>query len=159
MILLTGTIYRSRCSTRSIGRYGPAGEAIPFPFVETVFMPVLLRLNQESRLDRWVQRPGTDGRYSPTLIQMGLKIMIGKGGRSKEVIDAIRHHGGIYFAAIGGVAALMARCVKSVRMVAFEELGTEAIRALEVRDLPLIVAIDTEGNDIYSTGPQAYKTE
>lgn len=162
MILLTGTIYTARDAAHArLVAMARQGEAIPFPFVgETVFYAGPAPAKPGKPIGS--VGPTTGGRmdaYSPTLIQMGLKIMIGKGGRSKEVIDAIRQHGGIYFAAIGGVAALMDRCVKSVRMVAFEELGTEAIRALEVRDLPLIVAIDTEGNDIYSTGPQAYKTE
>ena len=75
--------------------------------------------------------------------------MIGKGTRSSEVIEAMKKYTGVYFAAIGGAAALMAKCVISAEIIAFEELGTEAIRKLEVKELPVIVAIDSEGNDMY----------
>ena len=75
--------------------------------------------------------------------------MIGKGFRSQEVIDSIVKNGGIYFAAIGGAAALMAKCVESAQVIAFEELGTEAIRKLVVNNMPVIVAIDSKGNSIY----------
>jgi fumarate hydratase subunit beta len=96
--------------------------------------------------------PTTSGRmdlYSPTLIQKGLKVMIGKGLRSKEVTESIEEHGGVYFAAIGGAAALMAKCVKSAKVITFEELGTEAIRELVVEELPVIVAIDSKGDNMY----------
>lgn len=75
--------------------------------------------------------------------------MIGKGLRSKEVTDSIVEHGGVYFAAIGGAAALMAKCVKSAKVIAFDELGTEAIRELVVKELPVIVAIDSKGVNMY----------
>ena len=87
--------------------------------------------------------------YSPKLIEKGLKYMIGKGLRSSEVVDAIVKNSGVYFAAIGGAAALMAKCVESAEIIAFDELGTEAVRRLVVKDMPVIVAIDSEGNDIY----------
>ena len=96
--------------------------------------------------------PTTSGRmdlYSPALIKKGLKVMIGKGLRSKEVTDSIVEHGGVYFAAIGGAAALMAKCVKSAKVIAFDELGTEAIRELVVKELPVIVAIDSKGVNMY----------
>ena len=88
--------------------------------------------------------------YSPRLIQQGLRVMIGKGSRSEEVIDALKEHTGVYFAAIGGAAALMAKAVKEAEVIAFDELGTEAIRRLRVEELPVIVAIDHEGNDMYN---------
>lgn len=87
--------------------------------------------------------------YSPQLIAAGLVAMIGKGSRSQEVIEAIKRHNGIYFAAIGGVAALMGKCVITAEVVAFEDLGPEAIRRLEVKKLPLIVAIDSTGKSLY----------
>ncbi len=87
--------------------------------------------------------------YSPYLIEWGLKNMIGKGFRSDEVISSVKKHNGLYLSAVGGAAALMSQCVKSVEIVAFEELGTEALRRLEVVELPVIVSIDTEGNYIY----------
>lgn len=76
--------------------------------------------------------------------------MIGKGFRSQEVIDAIVKNGGIFFAAIGGAAALMAKCVEDAQVIAFEELGTEAIRKLVVKNMPVIVAIDSRGKDVYA---------
>lgn len=85
--------------------------------------------------------------YSPTLIELGLKVMIGKGRRSESVINSIINHKGLYLIAIGGAAAIMAKCVKSVKIVAFEDLGTEAIRKLYVENMPLIVAIDSNGDN------------
>ena len=104
--------------------------------------------------------PTTGGRmdaYSPRLIQEGLRVMIGKGSRSEEVIDALKKYTGVYFAAIGGAAALMAKAVKEAEVIAFDELGTEAIRRLRVEELPVIVAIDHEGNDMYKLGVEKYK--
>ena len=103
--------------------------------------------------------PTTAGRmdlYAPLLISKGLKIMIGKGLRSREVTEAIVNHGGIYFATIGGIAALMAKCVKSVSLLAFEELGTEAVRELVVENLPVVVAIDSKGSNLYEKGRREY---
>ncbi len=95
--------------------------------------------------------------YAPTLIKMGLKGTIGKGSRSKEVIEAMKMHKAIYFAAVGGAAALIARTIKKVEIIAFEELGTEAVRKLEVADFPVIVVNDTKGNDLYNIGREEYK--
>jgi fumarate hydratase subunit beta len=95
--------------------------------------------------------PTTAGRmdlYAPFLISKGLKLMIGKGSRSREVADAIVNFRGIYFAATGGIAALMARCVKSARVIAFDELGTEAVMELKVEKFPAIVAIDSRGRNL-----------
>lgn len=95
--------------------------------------------------------------YAPALMREGLRVMIGKGFRSGEVIEAMKETGSVYLAATGGAGALIAQCVKSARVLAFEDLGTEAIRELVVEDFPLIVAIDSLGNDLYATGPQAYR--
>ena len=95
--------------------------------------------------------------YAPTLCDLGLIGMIGKGQRSPAVIDAIRRNGGVYFAATGGADALIAGSVKAARVIAFEDLGTEAIRELQVTDLPLIVAIDSEGGNLYEEGPARYR--
>lgn len=103
--------------------------------------------------------PTTSGRmdlYSPRLIKEGLKVMIGKGLRNQEVIDSIVGHAGIYFAAIGGAAALMGKCVESAEVIAYDELGTEAVRKLVVKDLPVIVAIDSYGNNMYEEGRKKY---
>lgn len=95
--------------------------------------------------------------YAPTLCDLGLIGMIGKGQRSREVIDAIARNGGVYFAATGGAGALIATSVKSARVIAFEDLGTEAIRELQVENLPLIVAIDAVGGNLYEEGPKQYE--
>ena len=95
--------------------------------------------------------------YSPTLIAEGLKVMIGKGSRSKEVVDALKQYTGVYFAAIGGAAALMAKCVKSAEVIAFDDLGTEAIRRLEVEELPVIVVLDCQGNNAYERGRREFE--
>lgn len=87
--------------------------------------------------------------YSPRLIQEGLRVMIGKGTRGKETIDAIRLHCGVYLAAIGGAGALISLCIESAEVAAFGDLGPEAIYRLIVRDLPLVVAIDCEGGNLY----------
>ncbi len=104
--------------------------------------------------------PTTAGRmdaYSPLLIRHGLKAMIGKGSRNQEVVNAIKEHTGVFFAAIGGAAALMARCVDSAQVIAFDDLGTEAIRKLHVTRLPVIVVVDCRGNSIYEVGRQQYQ--
>lgn len=94
--------------------------------------------------------------YASKLCDLGLIGMIGKGQRSEAVIEAIRRNGGVYFAATGGAGALITACVKSAEVIAFEDLGTEAIRRLEVEKLPLIVAIDAHGGNLYEEGPARY---
>jgi fumarate hydratase subunit beta len=94
--------------------------------------------------------------YTPALLALGLKGMIGKGNRSPEVIEAMKKHGALYFAATGGAGALIARRIKSSRVVAYEDLGPEAIRRLEVEDFPVIVINDVEGNDLYTRGVEEY---
>lgn len=95
--------------------------------------------------------------YAPMLCDLGLIGMIGKGQRSEAVVDAIQRNGGVYFAATGGAGALIAACVQKAEVIAFEDLGTEAIRRLEVENLPLIVAIDAHGGNLYEEGPKAYR--
>lgn len=94
--------------------------------------------------------------YSPTLIRLGQTGMIGKGKRSEEVIKAMKTYGAVYFGAIGGCGALLGKCVKKSELVAYEDLGAEAICRLEVEDFPVIVVIDSEGNNLYETGRAAY---
>ncbi len=94
--------------------------------------------------------------YSPALIAMGGTGMIGKGKRGSGVIAAMREHGAVYFGAIGGCGALLSRCVRKAEIVAYEDLGAEALRRLEVEDFPVVVVIDSEGNNLYETGRQAY---
>ena len=93
---------------------------------------------------------------SPTMIAQGQTGMIGKGKRSPEVIAAMKEHGAVYFGAIGGCGALLSKCIKKAEVIAYEDLGAEAIRRLEVEDFPVIVIIDSEGNNLYETGRNAY---
>ena len=94
--------------------------------------------------------------YSPMLIAKGLKGMIGKGSRSPEVIDTMRRYGCVYFGATGGAAALLARAVKKAEVVAYEDLGPEAIRRLEVENFPVVVVNDVQGRDLYQEGREQY---
>ena len=94
--------------------------------------------------------------YSPTLIALGQTGMIGKGKRGPEVIEAMKKHGAVYFGATGGCGALLSKCIKKAEIVAYEDLGAEAIRRLEVEDFPVTVIIDSEGNNLYETGRAEY---
>ena len=94
--------------------------------------------------------------YSPTLIREGLTGMIGKGKRGPEVVAAMKEHGAVYFGAIGGCGALLGKCIKKAEVIAYDDLGAEAIRRLEVEDFPAIVIIDSEGNNLYETGRANY---
>ena len=98
-------------------------------------------------------------RYTPQLLDLGLGAMIGKGKRSKEVIDAIIRNQSVYFAAVGGAGALLSKCIVSSNVIAYEDLGTEAIRCLEIKDFPVIVVIDSEGNNLYETALTQYREE
>ena len=94
--------------------------------------------------------------YSPIMISKGQTGMIGKGKRGVEVIDAMKRHGAIYFGAIGGCGALLSKCIKKAEVIAYDDLGAEAIRRLEVENFPVIVIIDSEGNNLYETGRRDY---
>ena len=94
--------------------------------------------------------------YSPIMIEQGQTGMIGKGKRSPEVIAAMKEHGAVYFGAIGGCGALLSKCIKKAEVIAYDDLGAEAIRRLEVENFPVVVIIDSEGNNLYETGKQNY---
>ena len=94
--------------------------------------------------------------YAPRLLDLGLKGMIGKGARNEEVIEAIIRNKAIYFGAIGGAGALISKCIIGCEVIAYDDLGAEAIRKLEVKDMPLVVIIDTEGNNLYEIGKREY---
>ena len=97
-------------------------------------------------------------KYAPTLLDLGEKAMIGKGKRTKEVIDAIIQNKAVYFAAVGGAGALLSKCIEKSEIVCYEDLGAEAIRKLEVKDFPAIVVIDREGNNLYETAIKEFCT-
>lgn len=98
-------------------------------------------------------------KYAPALLDMGLRGMIGKGKRSQAVKEAVIRNGAVYFAAVGGAGALLSRAIVSSEVIAYDDLGTEAIRKLEVKELPVIVVMDAEGNDLYVTAIQKYCRE
>ena len=95
-------------------------------------------------------------KYAPDLLDLGLKGMIGKGKRSQAVIDGIVRNGAVYFAAVGGAGAILSKCIKKSTVIAYDDLGTEAIRELEVENLPVIVVIDSDGNNLYETAIKEY---
>jgi fumarate hydratase subunit beta len=159
-VYISGKIYTARdAAHKKITGLIEAGEKLPFDFNGQV---VFYAGPSPAKPPRPIGciGPTTSGRmdkYSPLFISRGLKIMIGKGNRSEAVINAIVKHRGLYLAAIGGVAALMAKTVKSAKVIAFEELGTEAVMELEVEEFPVIVAIDSKGRNLYTKSTLAYK--
>lgn len=98
-------------------------------------------------------------KYAPRLLDLGQKAMIGKGKRSKEVIDAIIRNQAVYFAAIGGAGALLSKCITKSQVICYDDLGAEAIRKLEVKDFPVIVVIDSQGNNLYETAVKEFCTQ
>ena len=98
-------------------------------------------------------------KYAPVLLDLGLKGMVGKGARNQDVIDAIIRNHAVYFAAIGGAAALIAKSIKKTEPICYEDLGTESVRRYYVEDFPCIVAIDAQGNNVYESEPKKYNEE
>lgn len=96
-------------------------------------------------------------KYTPVLLDKGLSGMIGKGRRNQDVIDAIVKNGAVYMAAVGGAGALLSKCIKKSEVIAYDDLGTEAIRKMKVEDFPVVVVIDSEGNNLYDTAIEDYK--
>lgn len=159
-VLLSGTIYTARDAAHK-RLAALAAEGKPFPFDvdgQVIYYAGPCPAKPGDAIGSC--GPTTSYRmdaYAPLLCDMGLAGMIGKGPRDARVKEAIRRNGCVYFAAMGGAGALIARCVKSARVVAFDDLGTEAVRELTVEDMPLIVATDCAGGDLYETGPSAYR--
>ena len=151
-ILLSGEIYTGRdAAHKRMTDLLDAGEAPPFDFDGQVIYYAGPCPAPPGRVIGSVG-PTTSRRmdgYAPRLIREGLRVMIGKGPRSQPVIDAIRRHSGLYLAAVVGAGALLSLCVERAGLIAFEDLGTEAIYKLTVRDMPLVVAIDCKGGNIY----------
>ena len=96
-------------------------------------------------------------KYTPRLLDLGMGAMIGNGKRSQAVIDAIVRNGAVYFAAVGGAGAILSKCIKESEVIAYDDLGTEAIRKLTVENMPMIVVIDSEGNNLYETAVKEYQ--
>ena len=160
MVYLTGAIYTARdAAHQRLFDDILAGRQLPFDFNGAVVYYAGPCPAKPGKPIGSVG-PTTAGRmdkFSPLLIEQGLRFMIGKGLRDQTVIDKMVEHGGIYFAAIGGAAALMAKCVVNAEIIAYPELGTEAVRKLEVKDFPAIVAIDSRGVNYYDIGRKKYE--
>lgn len=157
MVYLSGTVYTARdAAHKKMCELLDKNETMPFDFNgATIYYAGPCPPKPGKPIGS--VGPTTSGRmdlYSPRLIEKGLKVMIGKGLRNSEVIDSIVKYTGVYFAAIGGAAALMAKCVETAEIIAFEELGTEAVRKLTVKNLPVVVAIDCLGNNMYERTKQ-----
>ncbi|MCC5908883.1 MAG: Fe-S-containing hydro-lyase [Clostridiaceae bacterium] len=158
-VLLTGIIYTARdAAHKRLVDLLEEGKELPFDIEEQVIYYVGPTPAKEGQ-PIGSAGPTTSYRmdsYTPPLLENGLKGMIGKGKRSDAVINTMKKCGAVYFAAIGGAAALTAKCVKTSEVIAYEDLGAEAIRKLYVEDLPLVVVIDAEGNNYYEIGQQEY---
>ena len=158
-VLISGVIYTARdAAHKRLCELVAQGKELPFDPKDSVIYyvgPAPAKGNQVIGS----AGPTTSYRmdaYSPTLLRLGQLGMIGKGRRGPEVIQAMKETGAVYFGAIGGAGALLSRCVKSAKLVCYEDLGAEAVRELEVENLPLTVVIDSQGNNLYETGRAAY---
>lgn len=157
--LLTGTIYTARdAAHKRIIEMLDKGETLPFELKDSVIYYVG-PTPAKPGLPIGSAGPTTSYRmdaYAPRLLDLGETGMIGKGQRSQEVKDAVVRNRAVYFAAIGGAGALMAQCVKNSEVIAFDDLGAEAVRRLEVEDFPVTVVLDSHGGDLYQEGRKAY---
>lgn len=158
-LLLTGTIYTSRdAGHKRMCEALARGEEIPFDPTDATIYYVGPTPAQPGKVIGSAG-PTTSGRmdaYAPTMMSVGARGMIGKGARLPEVVDAMKKYNGVYFGAIGGAGALLAKCIKEAELIAFEDLGAEALRKLYVEDMPVVVIIDSEGNNLYEEGRKAY---
>lgn len=159
-VYITGTIYSARdAAHKRMYETMLEGKEIPIKLTDNIIYylgPTPAREGQvigsagpttSSRMDK----------YTPLLLENGLNGMIGKGKRNQAVIDAIVKNKAVYFAAVGGAGALLSKCIKKSEIIAYEDLGTEAIRKMEVEDFPVIVVIDSEGNNLYETAVEDFK--
>ncbi len=150
---ITGTVYVARdAAHKRMDEALNAGETLPFDLTDNTIYYMGPSPAREGRVIGSAG-PTTASRmdkYTPRLLDLGLKGMIGKGKRSPEVIDAIIRNGAVYFAAVGGAGALLSKAITSSEVIAYDDLGAEAVRKLEVSDFPVIVVIDCEGNNLYS---------
>lgn len=151
-VYITGTLYTARdAAHKRMEEALQKGKELPFDLQEQMIYYMGPSPAREGR-PIGSAGPTTASRmdkYTPELLDLGLGAMIGKGKRSPEVIDAIIRNNAVYFAAVGGAGALLSKCITSSEVIAYEDLGTEAIRKLTVEKFPAIVVIDTEGNNLY----------
>lgn len=159
-VLLSGTIYTARdAAHKRLFELLDAGRLLPFDLKGAIIYYAGPTPGQQG-MAVGACGPTTAGRmdgFAPRLLDLGLAAMIGKGERSQDVVDAIVRNGACYFAAVGGAGALIARCIETAEVIAFDDLGCESIKGMQVRDLPLTVAIDSRGGDLFQKGRAEYQ--
>lgn len=161
-VYLTGTMYTARdAAHKRMYETLEQGGELPFDIKDAVIYYMGPSPAREGR-PIGSAGPTTSSRmdkYAPTLLDLGQRVMIGKGKRAEVVKDAIVRNGAVYFAAVGGAGALLSKSIISSEVIAYDDLGTEAIRRLEVKNFPAIVVIDSEGNNLYETAINDYKED
>lgn len=161
-VYITGTIYTARdAAHKRMYEALEQGKELPFDIADNVIYYMGPSPAREGR-PIGSAGPTTASRmdkYTPSLLDCGLKGMIGKGKRTKEVKEAIVRNEAVYFAAVGGVGALLSKSIVNSEVIAYDDLGTEAIRRLQVKDFPVIVVIDSDGNNLYETAIEAYRED
>ena len=161
-VYLTGTIYSARdAAHKRMSEALANGEKLPLDVEGNVIYYMGPSPAREGR-PIGSAGPTTSGRmnpYAPQLLDLGLRGMIGKGKRTNEVRDAVIRNGAVYFAAVGGAGALLSHCIKSSEVIAYDDLGPEAIRKLEVEELPAVVVMDSTGDDLYISAVAQYKKD
>jgi len=161
-VLISGVIYTARdAAHKRLCELVAQGKELPFDPKDAVIYYVG---PAPAKGDQVIGSAGptTSGRmdaYAPTMMSVGARGMIGKGARLPEVVEAMKKYNGVYFGAIGGAGALLAKCIKKAELIAYEDLGAEALRKLYVEDMPLVVIIDSEGNNLYEEGRAEYLAE
>lgn len=157
--LITGTIYTARdAAHKRLCELAAKGKPLPFDIEGAIIYFVGPTPAKPGQVIGSAG-PTTSYRmdaYSPALIALGQTGMIGKGKRGEAVVDAMRRYGAVYLGAIGGLGALLGKCVKKAEVIAYPDLGAEAVRRLEVENFPVVVVIDSEGNNLYELGRRAY---
>ena len=159
-VYISGTIYTARdAAHKRMYEALQNGQEVPMPLKNNI---VYYMGPSPAREGRPIGSAGPTtasrmDKYTPELLDLGMGAMIGKGKRSQEVIDAVVRNKAVYFAAVGGAGALLSKCITSSEIVAYEDLGTEAIRKLTVVNLPVIVVIDSKGNNLYETAVKEYR--
>ena len=158
-VLLSGVIYTGRdAAHKRLTELIDAGKELPFDVKDSVIYYVGPAPAKPGQVIGSAG-PTTSYRmdaYAPALLDLGLKGMIGKGKRSPEVIESMKKNGAVYFGAIGGCGALLAKCIKKAEVICYEDLGAEAVRRLELDNLPAVVVIDSKGNNLYEEGRKNY---
>lgn len=157
--LITGTIYTARdAAHKRLCELAAKGDPLPFDIEGAIIYFVGPTPAKPGQVIGSAG-PTTSYRmdaYSPALIALGQTGMIGKGKRGEAVVEAMRRYGAVYLGAIGGLGALLGKCVKKAEVIAYPDLGAEAVRRLEVENFPVVVVIDSEGNNLYELGRRAY---